>query len=504
MATLHPFSSLHHWLECHTHIMLALTWVFGSAYAYIPFENTATRPFMLPSDNQTTYYECTYDNGVSVLKLRLFMTSNIVLTFILPLTVLIFSYSAIMRKLIADEKRFRKSSNHAYGVKFKSTICKSINNNPSNNPKRKSLSDNNSPSISNNNNSDQQQQSSLSLTPTKPCHHLANNHHHHHNSVLNEQNNCKCRCCCSCCSKQKLSKTLSSPISTSTTSTTTTTTAMNIATTTTIINSSEMDIIRPSSILSDINDDDGDGDVGVNSLTSSCDSCNHHQHHHHGNHHQQQQKKKRQTIKSGPCCLSTKTFQKSKTINNKQNNNNNIVGYPNGRLRLSAEELSIKRITNSSVQQSIATTTTTIPTPTTTTTTITPTTTTATLNQLSTSTSQIDLRKSTPFNYRSKTIKMMFTVILLYGICWMPIKLYQFLNDYGLIAYCTERELYAMICLYFICHWMAMANSFVNPIIYSFMSKSFRNDFSKITKTFRQTFSKNFNQHSIKTSSTQV
>ena len=68
----------------------------------------------------------------------------------------------------------------------------------------------------------------------------------------------------------------------------------------------------------------------------------------------------------------------------------------------------------------------------------------------------------------------MFTVILLYGICWMPIKLYQFLNDYGLIAYCTERELYAMVCLYFICHWMAMANSFVNPIIYSFMSKSFR------------------------------
>ncbi|OTF84001.1 hypothetical protein BLA29_008386, partial [Euroglyphus maynei] len=133
MATLHPFSSLHHWLECHTHIILALTWVFGAAYAYIPFENTATRPFMLPTDNQTTYYECTYDNGVSVLKLRLFMTSNIVLTFILPLTVLIFSYSAIMRKLIADEKRFRKSSHHAYGVKFKSSMCRSTNNNDNNN-----------------------------------------------------------------------------------------------------------------------------------------------------------------------------------------------------------------------------------------------------------------------------------------------------------------------------------------------------------------------------------
>lgn len=46
--------------------------------------------------------------------------------------------------------------------------------------------------------------------------------------------------------------------------------------------------------------------------------------------------------------------------------------------------------------------------------------------------------------------------------------------DYGYIEYCTERELYATVCLFFLCHWMAMANSFVNPIIYSFMSKSFR------------------------------
>ncbi|KAH9505993.1 hypothetical protein DERF_010753, partial [Dermatophagoides farinae] len=458
MATLHPFSSLHHWLECHTHIMLALTWVFGAAYAYIPFENTATRPFMLPTDNQTTYYECTYDNGVSVLKLRLFMTSNIVLTFILPLTVLIFSYSAIMRKLIADEKRFRKSSNHAYGVKFKSSICRSTdsnsqnqnqnqnkNPNPNINMKRKinymtdmMINDdhnNGGSSTCSINNSDSQSSSSLpsalplssnSVLPVN-CHH--NNHMIKMIKKTNEQRN-NCSSCCSSSSPSSSSKHLK-PIQV-------TTNVMNAK------NSPEMEIIKPS-IISEINNNNNNN----NGTLCSCDHC----------HHQQQRPQQ-----SGPC-LST-------------NNNNNLVGFSNGRL-CPTEELMM--ITNSSSSAP--------PTP--------------SINQ-QLSTSQIDLRKSTPFNHRSKTIKMMFTVILLYGICWMPIKLYQFLNDYGLIAYCTERELYAMVCLYFICHWMAMANSFVNPIIYSFMSKSFRNDFSKITKTFRQTFSKNLNQLSIKTSSTQV
>jgi hypothetical protein len=69
---------------------------------------------------------------------------------------------------------------------------------------------------------------------------------------------------------------------------------------------------------------------------------------------------------------------------------------------------------------------------------------------------------------------MLFVVILLYGVCWAPIKLYQCLLDYGLISFCTSGQLYALVCTYFACHWIAMSNSFVNPIVYSFMSKSFR------------------------------
>lgn len=106
MATLHPFSHIHHWLECHTHIMLLLTWVFGTAYACIPLANTATRSFCF---NETVYYECSYDIGITPFKRRLFMASNIMFTFLLPLIVLIFTYSAIMQKLLAEQNQKAKA-----------------------------------------------------------------------------------------------------------------------------------------------------------------------------------------------------------------------------------------------------------------------------------------------------------------------------------------------------------------------------------------------------------
>jgi len=81
--------------------MLCFTWVLGAMYAYIPITNTYTRPF---EHENVTYYECSYDNEISVLKRRLFASSNFVLTFLLPLLVLICSYSAIMSKLLAEQR----------------------------------------------------------------------------------------------------------------------------------------------------------------------------------------------------------------------------------------------------------------------------------------------------------------------------------------------------------------------------------------------------------------
>lgn len=58
---------------------------------------------------------------------------------------------------------------------------------------------------------------------------------------------------------------------------------------------------------------------------------------------------------------------------------------------------------------------------------------------------------------------MMFTVILLYGVCWMPIKLYQFLLDYGLINFCTEQQLYILVSVYMSCHWVSSATMAIHP-----------------------------------------
>lgn len=73
-----------------------------------------------------------------------------------------------------------------------------------------------------------------------------------------------------------------------------------------------------------------------------------------------------------------------------------------------------------------------------------------------------------------QTIKMIFTVVLLYCICLLPFKTLQLLFNFKLISYCTEWEFTILLSVYIAFHWMAMAHSCVNPIIYSYMSRSFR------------------------------
>ena len=68
----------------------------------------------------------------------------------------------------------------------------------------------------------------------------------------------------------------------------------------------------------------------------------------------------------------------------------------------------------------------------------------------------------------------MYVLILLYVLCWMPLRLFQLLHEFDLLANCTEWQFYTFIYGYIVCHWLAMANCFVNPIVYSFMSKSFQ------------------------------
>ena len=73
-----------------------------------------------------------------------------------------------------------------------------------------------------------------------------------------------------------------------------------------------------------------------------------------------------------------------------------------------------------------------------------------------------------------QSIHMMMLTILMFIICWMPVKIFQLMLEFSLISNCNQNQFYTMVYIYIVCHWLAMANSFINPIVYSFISKSFK------------------------------
>lgn len=73
-----------------------------------------------------------------------------------------------------------------------------------------------------------------------------------------------------------------------------------------------------------------------------------------------------------------------------------------------------------------------------------------------------------------KVVKMLATIVVLFGICWLPIHIFILVLDFNPSLEKEYRR--ALTILYIIIHWLAMANSFMNPIIYGFMNDNFRAD----------------------------
>ena len=67
---------------------------------------------------------------------------------------------------------------------------------------------------------------------------------------------------------------------------------------------------------------------------------------------------------------------------------------------------------------------------------------------------------------------MLVMVVLLFGLCWMPLHVFMLVYDYSNIG--ETMDYHAIKAIYYTVHWLAMSNSFVNPIIYSFLNDSFR------------------------------
>ncbi|XP_054712690.1 neuropeptide Y receptor type 5-like [Uloborus diversus] len=81
-----------------------------------------------------------------------------------------------------------------------------------------------------------------------------------------------------------------------------------------------------------------------------------------------------------------------------------------------------------------------------------------------------------------KVVKMMATVVILFAVCWLPIHVFNLLIYFDRLSIMpvTDAQFQHFTAAFFSCHWISMANSFVNPIIYCFMSENFRTDLKQL------------------------
>ncbi|KAJ8318579.1 hypothetical protein KUTeg_003670 [Tegillarca granosa] len=77
-----------------------------------------------------------------------------------------------------------------------------------------------------------------------------------------------------------------------------------------------------------------------------------------------------------------------------------------------------------------------------------------------------------------KIVKMLVTVVAMFGLCWLPIHAFTMATDFfpEILDYSSPQEEKLFIGLFLSAHWLAMSNSFANPIIYGFTNDNFRMD----------------------------
>ncbi|XP_077999216.1 prolactin-releasing peptide receptor-like [Glandiceps talaboti] len=69
---------------------------------------------------------------------------------------------------------------------------------------------------------------------------------------------------------------------------------------------------------------------------------------------------------------------------------------------------------------------------------------------------------------KKKVIRMLVIVVLAFALCWLPLQLFVVITLLD-TKYLDDTSYHkSTITVYLLCHWLAMANSFMNPIIYSF------------------------------------
>ena len=69
---------------------------------------------------------------------------------------------------------------------------------------------------------------------------------------------------------------------------------------------------------------------------------------------------------------------------------------------------------------------------------------------------------------------MLILIVILFALCWTPIQFFGLIVWFYPISLDTDLKYNLYVGLYFASHWLSMSHSFINPLIYSYMSSNFR------------------------------
>ena len=74
---------------------------------------------------------------------------------------------------------------------------------------------------------------------------------------------------------------------------------------------------------------------------------------------------------------------------------------------------------------------------------------------------------------KKKVTKMLFVVVLMFGICWFPFQMFNFLTQI------VDLSFYGVNYIWMASHILAMSNSSCNPFIYGIYNEKFRHEFDR-------------------------
>lgn len=86
-----------------------------------------------------------------------------------------------------------------------------------------------------------------------------------------------------------------------------------------------------------------------------------------------------------------------------------------------------------------------------------------------------DARDLTLLKNKKKVIKMLIIVVVVFGICWLPLQTYNIIH----VTWPEINEYIYINIIWFFCDWLAMSNSCYNPFIYGIYNEKFKRELNR-------------------------